>query len=267
MMVYPDGMTSAEKEIVRDNILLECSDLELLYPSWESMQIMIKLWSQIEKPVWNRIYKASKLEYNPIDNYNRTEKETISTDRTETHSGEDKSTASGTDTTTQSGTDTLSSSGTDTKSNSYSTNTVTENDTQDKVSGADVKTSSNTSYNSMQLLVHDQEEISHNTTTKHTGETSVNDGGTGSEKIEYGKQDSTSYGKTDTITHGKVDTLKHGEKIDHDEDTTREVHAYGNIGVTTTQRMLEQEIDIAPRLNIMKVMVESFKERFCLLVY
>lgn len=41
----------------------------------------------------------------------------------------------------------------------------------------------------------------------------------------------------------------------------------GNIGVTTSQEMLEQELDVAPRTDIYSYIVRSFKNRFCLMVY
>lgn len=40
----------------------------------------------------------------------------------------------------------------------------------------------------------------------------------------------------------------------------------GNIGVTTTQKMIQEERDIAA-FNIINYIAMSFKERFCLLVY
>lgn len=42
--------------------------------------------------------------------------------------------------------------------------------------------------------------------------------------------------------------------------------AYGNIGVTTTQQMIEQEREIA-LFNIYDTIIQSFKYRFCVLVY
>lgn len=41
----------------------------------------------------------------------------------------------------------------------------------------------------------------------------------------------------------------------------------GNIGVTTSQEMLQQELDISGELDIYKYISESFKKRFCLMVY
>ena len=47
----------------------------------------------------------------------------------------------------------------------------------------------------------------------------------------------------------------------------RETVRTGNIGVTTTQQMLREELEIRPQLNIYKYIIEDLKSRFCLLVY
>ena len=51
------------------------------------------------------------------------------------------------------------------------------------------------------------------------------------------------------------------------EDISHRGRVHGNIGVTTSQQMLQSELDLAPRLNIVDYIVESFKNRFCILVY
>ena len=218
-MVYPSGFTSDEKQTTVGNILAECAELECLFADPDTMKTMIGLWSKLNISVWERIFTASQLEYNPIENYNRTELETISDDRTDTHSGNDVNRLSGTDTETTSGSNTQTNAGTDTQTNSI------------------------TSYDSNTQYVHDTSSLQHG----HT----VTDNGSGSA--------STSYGKTETLTHG--------EQIVHEGDITRNNHTSGNIGVTTSQQMLEQEIEVSAKLNVIKMIVESFKERFCLLVY
>lgn len=50
-----------------------------------------------------------------------------------------------------------------------------------------------------------------------------------------------------------------------DREHSGRVH--GNIGVTTSQQMLQSELDIAPKLNIVEYITQSFKQRFCLLIY
>lgn len=47
---------------------------------------------------------------------------------------------------------------------------------------------------------------------------------------------------------------------------TREHIEQGNIGVTTTQEMIRQERDIAA-FNVMDLIIDDFKKRFCLLIY
>lgn len=218
-MVYPSGFSDDEKQTTVGNILAECAELECLFADPDTMKTMIGLWSKLNISVWERIFTASQLEYNPIENYNRTELETISDDRTDTHSGNDINRLSGTDTETTSGSNTQTNAGTDTQTNSI------------------------TSYDSNTQYVHDTSALQHG----HT----VTDNGSGSA--------STNYGKTETLTHG--------EKVVHEGDITRNNHTSGNIGVTTSQMMLEQEIEVSAKLNVIKMIVESFKERFCLLVY
>ena len=49
--------------------------------------------------------------------------------------------------------------------------------------------------------------------------------------------------------------------------SNRSSNIKGNIGVTTSQQMLNQELDLVNRLDIYKYISESFKNRFCLMVY
>lgn len=44
-------------------------------------------------------------------------------------------------------------------------------------------------------------------------------------------------------------------------------NVHGNIGVTTSQQMLNQELDVSSRTDIYSYIVRSFKNRFCLMVY
>ena len=218
-MKFPAGFSPEEKNTTIGNILAECAELEVLFPDASMMKTMIGLWSKFNYNTWNRIYVASQLEYNPIENYNRTETETTETDTSDTHSG--------TDTNAQSGIDTqvLSSSGTETNS------------------GTDSNINSITAYDSSNMYAHDKSEFTHG--HKVTDSSSGNN--------------STTYGKTESLTHG--------EKISREGTVTRENHTSGNIGVTTSQQMLEQEIEVSPKLNLISIICESFKERFCILVY
>ena len=235
LMQLPDGFTTEDRETVTDSILTECAELEILYPAPAVMKNVIGIWSRKELPTWQRIYNASLLEYNPIENYRRDETETIEDDRTEEHSGTDTNTASGTDTNRASGTDS-------TTGNSSSTTTD---------GGTDVTKNDVTGYDSNAMVPSNQQTIEHGLT----------------QGVSENASNSTTYGRTDTVTHGRVDAMQHGEKIEHSGGTTRTVLAFGNIGTTTSQTMLQAEIDIAKVINVIPMIVDSFKNRFCLLVY
>ena len=81
-------------------------------------------------------------------------------------------------------------------------------------------------------------------------------------------------GGTDTQS---VSGYNSATMVDHTKDTTSgsssgnwsETHTTrrtGNIGVTSSQELLERERSVA-QFNIYKYIVDSFKKRFCILVY
>ena len=51
------------------------------------------------------------------------------------------------------------------------------------------------------------------------------------------------------------------------ETNVRQLRAHGNIGVTTVAEMMSQELEVYPKINLVNYIVNSFKMRFCLLVY
>lgn len=73
------------------------------------------------------------------------------------------------------------------------------------------------------------------------------------------QQSATTQTSTENIQH----KLTHGENVG--ETFTSYIH--GNIGVTTSQQMLESELELAPKINTINYVVNSFKMRFCILVY
>ena len=310
-MVYPSGFTDDEKQTTVGNILADCAELECLFTDPDTMKTMIGLWSKLNISVWERIFTASQLEYNPIENYNRTELETIADDRTDTHSGDDINKQTGTDTRlldntqthsgsdthttseTHSGTDTHTTSethsgtdthtisethsGTDTHTTSETHSGTDTHTTSETHSGTDTTTNSITAYDANTQYVHDTSALLHGHGISGSDALAHGESISGSDALAYGHgisgSDALAHGHkivddgSDSITYGKTETLTHGETIVHEGDITRNSHISGNIGVTTSQQMLEQEIEISAKLNVIKMIVDSFRERFCLLVY
>ena len=282
-MAYPSGFTNEEKQTVVGNILMECAELEFLFPDFTAAKQAIGIWSRLNVAVWERIFTAANLEYNPIENYNRTELETIADDRTDTHSGNDVTRSSGVDsraltstkTETHSGSDSKQLSSTDSETNSGSDSRQLSSTGSETNSGTDTQTNKISGYDSGNLVDHDQNLLQHghgvSTTSSGSDATTyghvINKTGSGTDATTYGHVITEGGSGSDATTYGKTETLTHGEQIVHDGDITKNSHISGNIGVTTSQQMLEQEIEISAKLNVMDMIVRVFKERFCILVY
>lgn len=248
----PEGM---EKQTVIDSILLECMELEVLYPRPETMKNMIGIWSAKELPTWKRVYAAELAEYNPIENYDRHQTDT----RQETHSGDDvtagttESNTTGRTTGNTSGSSSGTSSGTSSGQNGTTTN-ATGNLTDNNLHKF-------AAFDSGTLLDQNKDEKTAQSTNTQT-EQSANEQ-TSSENVSQTNQGSSEQNQTGTATENKVTTLTHGETVG--ETFTSYIH--GNIGVTTSQQMLESELELAPKINTINYITNSFKMRFCILVY
>lgn len=150
-MKVPDGV---DKDTLIYNLLSETAELEVLYPDVPFMKEMLKMWSAKELPVWERMYKTTKLEYNPIENYDRIEEFT-----------------------------------------------------------------------------------------------DMNNGHAVSRVAAFNESSLTPSGDGDT-----------------NSTSTRNGRIHGNIGVTTSQKMIEEERRVS-EFNIVDYIIDSFKKRFCLLIY
>lgn len=200
----------------------------------------------------DKMYQALfDYDYSPIENVDRYETETIDRDidttygKRNTLSGSDSLsmtgtvTNTGTDTTTETGTDTLANSGTDstTKSgnianeheiagmnspNSYtneSKNTETYNNVKDKTDFGKTET------NTKNLT---------NQETKNLTET---------------------YNRTDATTYGKIDTASGSDATN--DDTLRSLRVHGNIGVTTNNQLIEQELEMR-MMSLAEMLIDNF---------
>ena len=215
----PEGI---DKETVVDNILLECYDLELLFPSYNLMKIAIKNWSNVEQPIWEKLYNTENLEYNPIWNVDGDVVETR--DVTRARSGQDSRS--------------LNIAGDDgdiiTGQNSRTTIESEEGSNVHSVAG----------YNVSAPTLADQNDITNDKTTDDSGNYSENRAGNHRET------------QTNDGTANENETV--GESL-HTRRT-------GNIGVTTTQAMIREERE-GSTFSTIKYITDSFKKRFCLLVY
>ena len=210
-LVVPDGV---DVELVKDNLLAETAELEVIYPDAIFMQAMIGRWSAKELPIWERLYKTTLLEYNPIENYDRMEEWTEAED---------------------------------TKKNTEADATGTSKTDTDGTSTRESNTDG---------VINDQKYVSAYNEVEFTP--TERDNNTQNEKNNSEQKD---VGTVSVKTSAENTTDETGNR-----NLLRKGRAHGNIGVTTSQQMIEAERKVA-LYNIIDVIINSFKNRFCLQVY
>lgn len=62
------------------------------------------------------------------------------------------------------------------------------------------------------------------------------------------------------------ESSSHKELADRTENETHSARIFGNIGVTTSQMMLQSEIDVA-RFNLYEQIADMFADEFCIMIY
>lgn len=57
-----------DKNKVIQSILLNCAELEVVYPKFDTMKLAIGVWSAAEQDTWKKMYATVMMEYNPLWN-------------------------------------------------------------------------------------------------------------------------------------------------------------------------------------------------------
>ena len=156
-MAWPTGVNAGDVVPV---LTTELAELELVYPSAETMKTTIASWSKSRVGAWNRAAAALDAEYNPVENYDRYE--------------------------------------------DWNDQANSKGGYLNKVAGFNVAD---------QMQDQSSSEQSTNSGSEHRG------------------------------------------------------HIHGNIGVTMAQQMIEAELNLRTKYDMVNIIVEEFKQRFCLMVY
>lgn len=216
---------------VKQNILMECAELTVLYPDWDFMYKAINWWSRKELPTWEHVYEMTQLQYNPIENYDRYENEAEQENASETHQRASQKARS------NDRESVLNAAGTS-QSEALSTN-LGQSGTENSVAG----------FNSNDLATQS------GSATKTTA----------TDKNKAGSYAQNTQKVTDAGTDNETQNeINNGDQL---RDRTRSSRIHGNIGVTTVAQMMEGELETYPKINIVSYIVQAFKERFCIMVY
>lgn len=225
---FPEGIN---KKLAVETILLRCGESPAVFQSAPFMKMKI---SNTARKWYNNIehmLSAIDAEYNPIYNYDRFE---------EWHDDDKKNESTA-------------------KSNSLKTTTETESDETNKIES---DRSSTTIDNATRTTQNDVSAF--NSSEYQPSDKTTETGATGTDFDDETTTESTNKqtGSGETNTTGSE---SHTYLTDNDSDHTG--HMYGNIGVTTSQQMLESEFKLRQNINIYDVIAEIFFKECCIYVY
>lgn len=217
--------------------------------SSDSAATVARLIINAYKDNWDKVYKALTIDYSPIENVDETLTETTdttgktTTSNSNTHSGTDNHSYGGSDTKTNKGTDTNTQSGTDTTKNTGTTENKNVNNNGTSTTTRDVY-----GFNSDTESNADKEKTVVNQTVTDTQTDNL------TQTLEHGLSNKEDIDTTETTTYNNTDdeTINITDSGSGNEDTTgnekHDLHRHGNVGVTTNQYMITEELKL--RRNI-----------------
>ena len=260
-------ITQFDKDTLLSTIIRRYSTLPVLYDDPDWFYDECECWWDENKFAFAKMWQAIEQEYDPLRNYDRNEHstETPYSDLV-THSGTDTEGHSGTDSNTKTGTETAAKTGHDDLERQGKT--ISDTDTLAKsreVAENKVSAYNESNYqNSSKSEVHKEYDIDGEDVPDNVH----------SEVSHENDKDVQTYGSTDTITHNTVDATVHGETITNTYNSTiatthignaeHDLHSFGNIGITTSQHMLEKELLLRKTYNLYKIMANTFADDLCL---
>lgn len=235
----------------------------------------------VRKYKYSKLYDTTLLKYNPIENYSMTEEGTDTTSASGTKTddlGAYSDTTSGTDTTTitDSKTEKLGAyedASTSTTTNDIAKLTTTSNnattDTGSETHERKVAPFDSDTYSEQELNTDTFKDRKNVTNTEsivspHTDTTTKQDNMTGG-----ARENSTTTTTTDSLQHGMSRDISARSNLYTDESkgtTTHKLTRSGNIGVTTSQQMLESERDIA-LFNFIGIVAHDIIKSICICIY
>ena len=255
LLNLPPGI---DKDTLINNILLRGGEFEVVYSNPDFYKSAIGLWSNKHYRTFEKWINALNIDYNPLENYDRMEEWTDSGSRTNTGTVSDSG--------TRTNTGTVSDTGSITNTGTQSTNTTGKDNFTG--SGNSTNTDEISAYNSASF----QNDKKNTTNSSNSSETNTTTNSTRTDNLTESNSntrtdnltESNSNTRTDNLTESNSNTRT--DNLSEKTSSNRIGRAHGNIGVTTSQQMLQSELDIA-KWNIYEQITDLFLSEFCIMVY
>ena len=231
LLNLPPGI---DKDTLINNILLRGGEFEVVYSNPDFYKSAIGLWSNKHYRTFEKWINALNINYNPLENYDRMEEWSDVGSRTNTG--------------------TVSDTGSITNTGTQSTNTTGKDNFTG--SGNSTNTDEISAYNSASF----QNDKKNTTNSSNSSETNTTTNSTRTDNLT----ESNSNTRTDNLSESNSNTRT--DNLSEKTSSNRIGRAHGNIGVTTSQQMLQSELDIA-KWNIYEQITDLFLSEFCIMVY
>ena len=260
-----------DKQTLIDNLLLETAELDTLYTDPEFFKFAVKTWAHKEYHIWAALYETMFYKYNPIWNKDGTTKGSEKQIRDLVASNTRTKSAHNTNVNNESenisDSDDVTDNTTESRTHADAKNNVRTNDKNEVTDGTNINSVS--AYDSMTAWANRDKTKTDTEVT--TGESEVNvENQSGGEDATIDCTSNRDYNRDRSAISNSVGTETEEETVTNTDsgnlDNERDVREYGNIGVTTTQQMIEAERNLV-KFNIYDFIIDSFKARFCVLVY
>lgn len=270
----PDATILIDGDFVSTHILRKFSywsfDSDLLTASTEFSEFLnyFQTYARVRQEDFYRLWQALRAEYNPIENYNQIEiikhGEIIASG---TVSAEINGTNNGNDSNVQSGNIEYLTPKTTTTVHTPEITTTTKNGKT--IATQERTTYDSTEFNDVEKLTNEQEDDSSTTIPENTVTTDVTHDA--NDKTIF--NDVTNERTTGSSIHNESSTTTEYNTVNKTVDTANNFNTYsenkltrsGNIGVTTSQQMIESEITLRLR-GIVEEFIDIIIESFCYLV-
>lgn len=223
----PSGI---DKDLLINNILMKGGEFEVLYSDPDFMKNMVGVWSQKWQHTMQRWIDALSIDYNPLENYDRME------NWTDVNVRENRTDASDSRNTTN-----IKSGQNERNENANAVDNSTS-------SGSGATENTRSAFDSSSYQPHDKSTTSSTGTNSSVGSTQA-------------KGDSKDFENTVTADAGSNNALNKNNEL-----LNKVGRAHGNIGVTTSQQMLQSELDLY-FWNLYDEIADLFLSEFCIYVY
>lgn len=270
----PDATILIDGDFISTHILRKFSywsfDSDLLTASTEFSEFLnyYQTYARVRQEDFYRLWQAMRADYNPIENYNQIEVtkhgEIIASG---TVTAETDGTNSGSDSNVQSGNIEYQTPKVTTSVQNPEIKTKTKNGKT--VSTQERSTYDSTDFNDVEKLTNEQQTEDETTVPEHTVTTDVTHDG--NDRTTFNNV--TNARTTGNTIHNESETTTEYNTVNKTVDTANNFNTYsenkltrsGNIGVTTSQQMIESEIALRLR-GIVEEYIDIIIESFCYLV-